>query len=70
VLVTVLNYAYQPLPVQLRVRGTFGAVHYESPEEPPGIVPHQHRHGYTEFVLPALRVGGRVFLRQSARVDR
>jgi hypothetical protein len=70
VLVTVLNYAYQPLPVQLRVRGTFADVRYESPEEPRGIVPHQHRHGYTEFVLPALRVGGRVFLGQSGRVDR
>jgi multisubunit Na+/H+ antiporter MnhC subunit len=64
VLVTVLNYAYQPLPVQLRVRGTFGAVEYESPEERRALVPHQHRHGYTEFVLPALRVGGRVFLSQ------
>jgi len=66
-LVTVLNYAYQPLPVQLRVRGTFGAVQYESPEEQRELVPHQHRHGYTEFVLPAVRVGGRVFLGQSGR---
>jgi hypothetical protein len=64
VLVTVLNYAYQPLPVQLRVRGTFAAVQYESPEARRELVPHQHRHGYTEFVLPALRVGGRVFLTQ------
>ncbi len=61
-LVTVLNYAHQPLPVQLRVRGTFSQVHYESPEEPAMLLPHQHRDGYTEFVLPALRVGGRVFL--------
>jgi hypothetical protein len=64
VLVTVLNYAYQSLPVQLRVRGTFGAVQYESPDDRREIVPHQHRHGYTEFVLPALRVGGRVYLSQ------
>jgi hypothetical protein len=62
VLVTVLNYAHQELPVQLRVRGTFAQVHYESPEEGPSLVPHQHRNGFTEFVLPALRVGARVFL--------
>jgi len=62
VLVTVLNYAHQELPVQLRVRGTFAQVHYESPEEGPSLVPHQQRNGFTEFVLPALRVGGRVFL--------
>ena len=62
VLVTAVNYAAQPLPVQLRVRGTFSVVHYESPEEPLALLPHQHRGGYTEFVLPALRVAGRVFL--------
>jgi hypothetical protein len=62
VLVTVVNYAAQPLPVQLRVRGTFSAVHYESPEEPATLLPYEHRNGYTEFALPAVRVGGRVFL--------
>lgn len=63
VLVTALNYAHQPLPVQLRIRGTFSSVQYESPEEPPALLSYQHRDGYTEFVLPALRVGARVFLR-------
>jgi len=67
VLLPVLNYAYQPLPVQLRVRGTFAQVHYESPEEPAVLVPHEHREGYTELVLPALRIGGRVFLSGKAR---
>nr|MBA2604922.1 hypothetical protein [Acidobacteriota bacterium] len=61
-LVTVLNYAHQPLPVQIRIRGTFTVVHYESPEEPLALIPHEHRNGDTEFVLPALRAGGRVFL--------
>jgi hypothetical protein len=65
VLVTALNYAHQPLPVQLRVRGTFSQVQFESPEEPAVLLPHQHRDGYTEFVLPALRVGGRVFLKRA-----
>ena len=62
VLVTALNYAHDPLPVQLRVPGTFSLVHYESPEEPAALLPYQHRNGFTEFVLPALHIGGRVFL--------
>jgi hypothetical protein len=61
-LLTVLNYAHQPLPVQLRIAGTYAQVQYESPEEEATLLPHQHRDGYTEFVLPALRIGGRVFL--------
>ena len=62
VLVTALNYAHDPLPVQLRVAGTFSLVQYESPEEPAALLPYQHRNGYTEFVVPALHIGGRVFL--------
>jgi hypothetical protein len=62
VLITALNYAHQPLPVQLRVRGTFSVVRYESPEEPAALLAHEHRDGFTEFVLPALHIGGRVFL--------
>ncbi|MGH9373678.1 MAG: hypothetical protein ACRD15_19330, partial [Vicinamibacterales bacterium] len=67
VLVTVLNYAHQPLPVQLRVRGLFSQVRYESPEEPTAQLAYQHRDGYTEFVLPALRIGGRVFLSRNVQ---
>jgi hypothetical protein len=48
--------------VQLRIRGTFSQVSCESPEEAPALLPYQHRNGYTEFVLPALRTGARVFL--------
>jgi hypothetical protein len=61
-LVTVLNYAHQPLPVQLRIAGKYRQVQFETPEEPAVLLPHQHREAYTEFVLPALRIGGRVFL--------
>ncbi len=64
VLVSVLNYSHQPLPVQLRIAGTFSLVQYESPEEPPALLPYQHRDGYTEVVLPALSIGGRLFLNQ------
>ena len=39
-LVTAVNYAHQPLPVQMRVRGTFAVVHYESPDEPLTLCAH------------------------------
>jgi hypothetical protein len=61
-LLTALNYAADPRPIQLRVPGTFSLVQYESPDEPAALLPFQQRDGYTEFVLPALRAGGRVFL--------
>jgi hypothetical protein len=65
VLLTLVNYAAQPLPVQLRVKGTFSQVHYESPDEPPVLLPFEHRNGFTELVLPALRVGARIFFTPS-----
>lgn len=70
VLLTVLNYAAQPLPIQLRVRGTFSQVHYESPGEPLTRLPYEHRDGFTELVLPALRIGGRVFLTRAPELNR
>lgn len=69
VLVTAVNYAHEPLPVQLRVRGTFSMVHFESPEAEAVLLPFQHRDGYTEVVLPALRIGGRVFLSHEGGLD-
>ena len=59
---TAVNYAHQALPVQLRLTGEYSTVQFETPEEPAALLPHTIRDGYTEFVLPALRVGGRVFL--------
>ena len=62
VLLSLLNYAHQPLPVQLRVPGRFSAVHYESPEEAPVLLLHENTATHTEFVVPALRAGARIFL--------
>jgi hypothetical protein len=59
---TAINYAAQPLPIQVRVRGTFSAVQYEAPGQRAVLLPFEHRNGGTEFVLPALRIGARVFL--------
>jgi hypothetical protein len=66
VLLTALNYAHQELPLQVRVPGKFSAVHYESPETEMTLLPYQQRDGFTEFVIPALRVGARVFLTPDA----
>ena len=60
-LVTALNYAHQPLPVQIRVRGTYSVVQFESPDDPVTLLPYQHRDGYTEVVVSNLRIGGRIF---------
>ena len=62
VVLTVVNYAAQPLPTQLRVRGAFSQVQYEVPGQAAVLVPFEVRDGGTEFVLPALRIGARVFL--------
>lgn len=61
VLLTLVNYAHRSLPVQLRVRGAFARVHYESPDEVAVLLPHESRDGFTEVVVPSLRVGGRLF---------
>ena len=70
VLLSLVNYAHDGRPVQVRVRGTFSAVEFESPEQEAMLVPFTHRGGGTEFVLPNLRVGGRVFLRPETRALR
>ena len=62
VLLSLLNYAHQPLPVQLRVPGKFLEVHYESPLEGPVLLPHENTAAHTEFVVPNLRAGARIFL--------
>jgi len=62
VLLSVLDYAHDAQPIPVRVKGTFTLGRYESPESGTLLLPLQRRDGHTEFVLPALRAGGRVFL--------
>jgi hypothetical protein len=58
-----VNYAAEPLRVQVQVKGSFRGVRYESPEHGccESLVPVQHD-GFTEFVIPDLRIAGRVHL--------
>ena len=64
-----VNYAEDPLQVQVRFKGTFSAVRYENPENVRcGYLTPTHTEGFTEFVVPWLRVAGRVHLSPRGRV--
>ena len=58
-----VNYAGDPLQVQVQVKGSFTSIHYESPEHGccQSLAPVKHD-GFTEFVIPELRIAGRVHL--------
>jgi hypothetical protein len=58
-----VNYAADPVRVQVQVKGSFKSARYESPEhaccESLALVEHD---GFTEFVIPQLRIAGRIHL--------
>jgi hypothetical protein len=64
--VELVNYAADPLEVQIRVKGEFPVIRYESPERgcceaiSPVIL-----NGFTEFSVPSLTIAGRVHLQKS-----
>lgn len=61
--VELVNYAQDALPVQVRVKGTFSSIRYESPED--GCcrkLQARPEKGSTEFVVPRLATAGRVYL--------
>ncbi|HXW14916.1 MAG TPA: hypothetical protein VEN79_10440 [Terriglobia bacterium] len=62
-----INYAEQPLPVQVRVKGSYPVIRYENPEH--GCCEYlspTRSDGFTEFVVPWLGIGGRVHLAPAA----
>lgn len=62
-LVEFVNYAGEPVRVQVQVRGSWSTIGYESPEH--GCcqtLKREERNGFTEFVIPDLRIAGRVHL--------
>jgi hypothetical protein len=58
-----VNYAEESLRVQVQVKGSFSSIRYETPEHGccESLVPVTHN-GFTEFVIPELRIAGRVHL--------
>lgn len=63
-IVNLVNYALEPEPVQVQIKGHFSSILYESPEGGccQSIRPVE-RNGFTEFVIPALIIGGRAHLK-------
>ena len=61
-----VNYAEERLRVQVQVKGSFRSIRYETPERGccESLTPVQ-RDGFTEFVIPDLRIGGRVQLKEA-----
>jgi protein-tyrosine-phosphatase len=58
-----VNYAGDPLRVQVQLKGMFTNIRYETPEHGccQSLEPVRHN-GFTEFVIPELRITGRVHL--------
>ena len=66
-----VNYAVeQPLRVQVQVKGSFASIRYETPERGCCESLATKRHdGFTEFVIPELRIAGRVYLDSKQAID-
>jgi hypothetical protein len=62
-IVELINYAQEPVPVQVQVKGSFSSILYNTPDQPccKTLTPIQ-RGEFTEFVIPSLRIAGRVRL--------
>jgi hypothetical protein len=62
-LVELINYAQEPISVQVQVKGSYSSVLYETADLAccQSLTPVQ-RGEFTEFVIPALRIAGRVRL--------
>jgi hypothetical protein len=62
-IIDLVNYAQDPLPVQVQVKGVFHSARYETPGDgccrdlKPG-----RENGFTQFVVPGLATAGRVYL--------
>jgi protein-tyrosine-phosphatase len=58
-----INYAAEPVRVQVQLKGSYSAIRYETPGQEccKSLVPLKHD-GFTEFVIPDLMIAGRVHL--------
>lgn len=63
VVVELLNYAQEPLEVQIQLKGNFDSARFENPENGCcAALKLSHVDGFTEFVVPDLKIAGRVHL--------
>lgn len=65
-LLDLVNYSGQSIRVQVRVKGRFSEIRYETPEQGccATLTPADDN-GFTEFVVPSLAIGGRAHLSRS-----
>ena len=58
-----VNYAGEPVRLQVQVKGSFTHIRYETPDHAccQSLEP-VHHDGFTEFVIPEIRIAGRVHL--------
>jgi hypothetical protein len=62
--IELVNYAAQPFPIQVRVRGQYRHVDYARPDASgQATLVVEHLDGFTEFVIPELRIAGTLTLR-------
>jgi protein-tyrosine-phosphatase len=62
-LLELVNYAGEPVRLQVQVKGSFTTVRYETPEGGCcGSLELVRHDGFTEFVIPEIRIAGRVHL--------
>ncbi|MGH9470155.1 MAG: hypothetical protein ACRD1N_07425, partial [Terriglobia bacterium] len=64
--IQLVNYAEEPLKAQVRLKGDFARGRFETPES--GCcttLTLTHSQGFTQFVVPGLRIGGAVHLEPS-----
>jgi len=66
ILLNLVNYSRQPIRVQVRVKGRFPQIRYETPEQGCCVpLSPTDNNGFTEFIVPSLTTGGRVRLSQT-----
>jgi protein-tyrosine-phosphatase len=58
-----INYAAEPVRVQVQLKGSYSAIRYEAPGQEccQSLIPVKHD-GFTEFIIPDLMIAGRVHL--------
>jgi hypothetical protein len=63
VVVELVNFADEPMRIQVQVKGAYSSVRYETPDRGccQDLSPVQHD-GFTDFVVPSLAIAGRVHL--------
>ena len=66
--VELVNYAQEPLQVQVRVKGEFPNIRFETPGHGfYALLKPDIEHGFTQFVVPDLEIGARIYLSSKAK---